>query len=395
TAQSPLAMRRPLTLCIRAWGGPPPRPRARRAAAGLLWAALATVPAAVPMTYTAAVGYGLLLTLGALALGASGRAPLTGPVALGCGLLGAVAVGGLAAATRPATFTVLGTLVAALVAGAVRTRAGTAVRTVLAVAAALFGGWLLLAGARAAELSAPWSGLLLMAVPAVLCAVAARRPEVPAAAMEATAALVTAVAVLLAAGDLPMTSAVLGLAGVLAAASALRPERRRTAGATAAALFVLATWVRLAAWEVTVPEAYTLPVSVPAVAVGFLLRRRAPETSSWTAYGAGLAATLLPSLATAWGDPGWTRPLLLGLAALAITLAGARGRLQAPLVLGAAVLALIALHELAPYVVQAVGALPRWLPPALAGLLLLVTGATYEQRLRDARRLRDTVHRMS
>jgi hypothetical protein len=52
------------------------------------------------------------------------------------------------------------------------------------------------------------------------------------------------------------------------------------------------------------------------------------------------------------------------------------------------VLALVALHELAPYVVQVVGALPRWVLPALAGLVLLALGATYEQRLRDARRLR-------
>ena len=34
------------------------------------------------------------------------------------------------------------------------------------------------------------------------------------------------------------------------------------------------------------------------------------------------------------------------------------------------------------------------LPPALAGLLLLVVGATYEQRLRDARRLKDALGRM-
>ncbi|MEU5164657.1 hypothetical protein AB0G74_34280 [Streptomyces sp. NPDC020875] len=363
-------------------------------AAGLLWAALATVPAAVSMPYPAAVGYGLALALGALALGALVRSPVTGPVVPVCGLLGAAAVGGLASADRSATFVVLGAVVAALVAGAGTARAGAAVRTGYTVAAALFGCWLLLAGARAAELSGSWSGLLLMVVPAVLCAVAGRRSASRAVPLEATAALVTAVALLLASGDLPMISVLLGLAGSLAAATALRPERRLPAGGLAAALFLLATWVRLAAWEITVPEAYTLPVSVPALAFGVLLRRRTPATSSWAAYGPGLAATLLPSLHTAWGDPGWTRPLLLGLAALVITLAGAHRRLQAPLVLGAAVLALVALHELAPYAVQAMGVLPRWLPPALAGLLLLVTGATYEQRLRDARRLRDSVHRM-
>ncbi len=141
-------------------------------------------------------------------------------------------------------------------------------------------------------------------------------------------------------------------------------------------LLVLATWVRLGASDVVIPEAYTLPVTVPALAIGVLRRRRDAEASSWTAYGPGLAATLLPSLIAAWGDQHWLRPLLLGAAALALTLTGARHRLQALLVLGSAVLALVALHELAPYVAQVVGALPRWLPPALAGLLLLAVGAT-------------------
>lgn len=173
----------------------------------------------------------------------------------------------------------------------------------------------------------------------------------------------------------------------------MRADRRRV-GYAAGALFLLATWVRLASWDVTMPEAYTLPATVPALVVGFLRRRRDPAASSWTAYGPGLAATLLPSLAASWGDAHWQRPLLLGTAALLVTLTGARHRLQAPLVIGGTVLALDALHELAPYIVQVVDTLPRWLPPALAGMLLLAIGATYEQRLRDARKVRDVLGRM-
>ncbi|OSC74887.1 hypothetical protein B5180_10465, partial [Streptomyces sp. BF-3] len=202
------------------------------------------------------------------------------------------------------------------------------------------------------------------------------------------------VAVALAVPDAPFLALVLALCGVLAAGAAVRPGRRPGAAYLAAALFVLATWGRLAASGGSFPEAYTLPVTVPALVVGFLRRRKDPEASSWTAYGPGLAATLLPSLAVAWTDPDWQRPLLLGVSALVITLLGARYRLQALLLLGGAVLALDGLHELAPYVVQVAGALPRWLPPALAGLLLLVVGATYEQRLRDARRLKDALGRM-
>ncbi|MGQ4423411.1 SCO7613 C-terminal domain-containing membrane protein, partial [Streptomyces violaceoruber] len=153
-------------------------------------------------------------------------------------------------------------------------------------------------------------------------------------------------------------------------------------------------WVRLATWGVAAPEAYTLPVTGPALIVGLLRRRRDAAVSSWTAYGSGLAVTLVPSLLAAWDDQHWLRPLALGVAALAVTLAGARHRLQAPLVLGPGVLALVALHELTPYLAQVVGALPRWAPPAVAGLVLLVLGATYEQRLRDARRLREALGRL-
>ena len=238
--------------------------------------------------------------------------------------------------------------------------------------------------------------LAVLAVPAAVAVLAATRLRRHPVALpvELTAAGAGLLAVVLATGRPPYVALVLALCAVIAAGTALRPERRPAAGYLAAVLFVLATWVRLYASDVSTPEAYTLPVTVPALAVGLLRHRSDPRASSWTAYGPGLAATLVPSLFAAWGDTHWLRPLALGTVALAITLVGARLRLQAPLVLGGAVLALVALHELAPYVVQVVGALPRWLPPALAGLLLLAVGATYERRLHDARRLRESLGRM-
>ncbi|MEU9523010.1 hypothetical protein [Streptomyces sp. NPDC048224] len=237
------------------------------------------------------------------------------------------------------------------------------------------------------------TALLVLVVPAVAAVCAGRigpRATVP---VEVAGGVAGLLACALAVPDPPVLALVLSVCGVAAAGTALRPERR-PAGWAAAVLFLLAAWVRLAAWDVDVPEAYTLPVTVPALVVGLLRRRRDTAVSSWTAYGAGLSVTLVPSLLAAWDDPYWLRPLLLGAAALAVTLVGARHRLQAPLVLGAGVLALVTLHELAPYLVQVVGALPRWAAPALAGLVLLVLGATYEQRLRDARRLREALGRL-
>ncbi|MET9955947.1 hypothetical protein ABZ135_30970 [Streptomyces sp. NPDC006339] len=318
---------------------------------------------------------------------------VVGRLAYACGLGSAVGAVALGLDTRATTFAVLGVL--AVLFGGVAVLGTGGRRLIGAVGAVLAVAGLVGAGAAAAQWGAAVSGLVLLAVPAGTAAVGARLRRHPVAvAVEGTGAAVGLCGLGLTGGRPALLALALALGGVVAAATAVRPERRVVASWAAAALFLLATWVRLAVWEVRTPEAYTLPVTVPALVVGALRRRRDPAASSWTAYGPGLAVTLVPSLVAVWADPSWVRPLLLGLAALAVTLLGARFRLQAPLLLGGAALALVGLHELAPYVVQVVGALPRWLPPALAGLLLLAVGATYEQRLRDARRLRERLGRM-
>ncbi|AJF64213.1 SCO7613 C-terminal domain-containing membrane protein [Streptomyces vietnamensis] len=315
-----------------------------------------------------------------------------GWVAYVAGLASAGSAVALALDVRGATFAVLGAVLALLTGVAVL--GADARRVVSATGAVLAATGLVLAVAAANRFEDHWTALALLLVPAATAAVGSRAPRPVALAVEVTGGAVGLLALGLAVDRPAFLALALALGGVIAAATAVRPERRRFASWTAAVLFLLATWVRLAVWDVTTPEAYTLPVTLPALVVGFLRRRRDPEASSWTAYGPGLAVTLLPSLFAAWTDQEWARPLALGVAALAVTLLGARFRLQALLVLGGAVLALDGLHELAPYVVQVVGALPRWLPPALAGLLLLAVGATYEQRLRDARRLRERLARM-
>ncbi|MGW7250721.1 SCO7613 C-terminal domain-containing membrane protein [Streptomyces decoyicus] len=188
-------------------------------------------------------------------------------------------------------------------------------------------------------------------------------------------------------------SLALAVSGVAGLALALRPDRRRAALA-GTALLIASSWVRLSLAGVTFPEAYTLPVTAAALVIGHRRRTGNPETGSWPAYGAGLSATMLPSLSAAFNDGNWVRPLLLGTAALLVTVVGVRTRLQAPLVVGSGVLVLVGVHELAPTVVQVLGLVPRWVPLAAAGLLLLLLGATYEKRIDEARRLRDTVRSM-
>ncbi|WP_435054313.1 SCO7613 C-terminal domain-containing membrane protein [Nonomuraea angiospora] len=164
----------------------------------------------------------------------------------------------------------------------------------------------------------------------------------------------------------------------------------RYAGTT---LLLLASWLRLGADEVTVVEAYTVPCSLVLLGFGWLRRRGAP-VSSWAAYGTGLSFTMLPSLVVVYSDTEWRRSLALGVLALVVLFAGARSRLQAPTVIGGVVLAGVVVRELAPYVSEMFLAVPRWVPIAVGGVLLVVVGATYEARMRDLRRVRDVLRAM-
>ncbi|WP_188114419.1 SCO7613 C-terminal domain-containing membrane protein, partial [Streptomyces apricus] len=312
---------------------------------------------------------------------------------LALAFLGSLHLVALSLAVEAATLAVLAGLTVLFAAAAVRWRQEPA-GAVSAAPALAYATALACATGGSLGWQPHQTALLVLVVPAAAALLAPRLADATLkVSVEVTGAVAALLAIELAFAEPPVLALVLALCGVLAAGTAVREDRRQ-AGYAAAALFVLAAWVRLAAWEVGTPEAYTLPVTVPALVVGYVRRSRDAQASSWVAYGPGLSVTLLPSLLAMWGDAHWLRPLLLGTASLVVTLVGVRHRLKAPLLLGGATLVLTALHELAPYLVQVMGALPRWAPPALAGLLLLTLGATYESRLQDARRARQSLDKM-
>jgi len=144
--------------------------------------------------------------------------------------------------------------------------------------------------------------------------------------------------------------------------------------------------------HVAVLEAYTVPAAALAALAGWLVARRRPEVHSWTAYGPALLAGFAPSAATLLAGEGLpARRLALGAAALAVVLAGAVRRRQAPVVVGGATLALVALHE----TVLLWDRVDRWILLGAAGLVLIALATTYERRRRDLSRLTAAVGRMS
>jgi len=311
---------------------------------------------ALPLPGTTLVALGLTVATGA-AIGAGGR---TLPVRVS-GWLGTVGTGAVLAlsasraaelAARDAAFTVLAVAVLALAAGAalLRRRPAESVTLEAAAHAAAIGAILMTAGSTryAAAACTLWG--VILGIRAVL------RHWSP----------------------VPVPGAVVQDARVLAAL-AVGGE-------------LLAWWLLLVAEQVAMPEAYTLPPAVCALAAGWWVLRIRSTLSSWLGYGPGLAAALLPSLASilvADGQP--VRRLLLGAGALVAVLAGAARRRQAPVVFGGTVLVAIATREM----IAVWDVLPRWIYLAVGGLAMIALAMTYERRRRDLGRLRDVVGRMS
>ncbi|MFG1676441.1 SCO7613 C-terminal domain-containing membrane protein [Micromonospora sp. NPDC049282] len=217
-----------------------------------------------------------------------------------------------------------------------------------------------------------------------------------AAALEGVAQGVALLALLLTGGALRHAAGVCVLWGVAVAVRVLRrgetPARRRGLAAVAAGSELLGGWLLLAAGQVAVLEAYTVPAALLALGAGLVALRHRPGLTSWLALGPGLAAALLPSLVSvlAAPDPQPLRRLALGTVAVGAVFGGAVRRWQAPVVLGAATLVPLALHELA----RGWDLLPRWIFLALGGLALIGLAATYERRRRDLARLRAAVARL-
>ncbi len=282
-------------------------------------------------------------------------------------------------ADQDATLTVLP--IAALLA------AGLAVKVpgFLTGSAALLAGAELAAYGASQDLAPEQVGGLLLIAPAVCVGLAFLLRDAHRLGVEGAAAVLASTSVILAVEDPGWLSWTLALSGLLCLALAVKTDRR-VVGLAGGLLLSASSWVRLADAHVTSPEPYVAPLALAALLFGFLRRRSQPSLSSFAAYGAGLSIALTPSLLKALDDPTPTRGLLLLAVAAGVVLVGGRERLRAPLVIGGAVLAIDALHLLAPYA----SALPRWTLLAGAGALLVLVGATYEQRLRDMARLRET-----
>ena len=246
--------------------------------------------------------------------------------------------------------------------------------------------------AHAADLlPATTAGLLLALVGALGFGVATLRADQPEERVLAVAAALAGLAAGATSGTVGAWGQVglqLAVVGAAAAGYALVAGRREVV-ALAVADLVIAAWIALAGADVTTPEAYTLPAAVGLLLLA--LPRVRAGAPSWTAEGVGSAVALAPSAMVVVADPTALRLVLVVLAAALVTVLGTSVHRRAPFVIGATTLAFLAVGLLGPEAL----ALPRWLTLGTVGLLLLVVGATYEQRRQQAREAVAWVAQMS
>jgi hypothetical protein len=171
------------------------------------------------------------------------------------------------------------------------------------------------------------------------------------------------------------------VAGAGVAVLGLTSSRRTWYRWVGSGLLGVAYVLRLAASDVDVVEAYTLPFAAFLLIVGLWTMRKEPDVGSVRALLPGVALALLPSLPEALDEPTGLRALLLGAGAAIALAVGTWRRWQVPFVAGAIVLALIVLVNVGPPAL----ALPRWVLIASAGALLLAAGITWDDRVRDGR----------
>jgi hypothetical protein len=347
-------------------------------AAALVWAAASLVAVVLTSLLVVAV---LVVAVPGLALVAAGARSRVDAVLLGGGAALAVACA-LAIPSAGLSLAVWGSTLVACT--ALLLLLGPRARTSVIWA---FAGVLLAVGSTAAAVElaggtrAAQSLALSLVVALVLAATIAMPPQSVRAAIMLGALCATPLPVLLAVDLGPArVSLSLTLIGAAAALVGVMDRARRPVGAAGASLLLVAWWLRLVASDIEVVEAYTaLPAAVLLAAGLWAVLRHATPTLQ--ALLPGLALAVAPSMPWALADPTSTRGLLLSAAGLALLAAGTVLRWSAQFLVGAGVVALMALVHLAPYA----DAAPRWVVLAAVGLVMLGVGITWEARVRDLR----------
>ncbi|RZT58215.1 hypothetical protein EV140_2458 [Microcella alkaliphila] len=184
---------------------------------------------------------------------------------------------------------------------------------------------------------------------------------------------------------------VIMLVGTAAAAWASAPRtagrvRSRSHGATTALTAGGAAIVALllgVGGAVEAVELLALPLALGLLVIGTLELelRNAARSLGWLTP--GLTALLVPSFVAVSIDPELWRVVAVGLGATAVFIGGVARRLQAPFVVGGAIVMIHLLVQTWPLLEQVGRAVEWWLWLGIAGVIVVAVAARYEQRVQN------------
>ncbi|MEO6505098.1 MAG: hypothetical protein ABIW36_01170 [Terrimesophilobacter sp.] len=127
----------------------------------------------------------------------------------------------------------------------------------------------------------------------------------------------------------------------------------------------------------------TTPIALALLATGFTHLQNTPTARSWPWIGPGFAVLLLPSLVASIDDRPLWRLVALGVISVAVIVIGAVRGLQAPFLIGTAVVLIHGIATFAPQFRAVYELASWWVWAGIGGVLLIVLAAQYEKRIQN------------
>jgi hypothetical protein len=154
---------------------------------------------------------------------------------------------------------------------------------------------------------------------------------------------------------------------------------------TALSLLILIAITGLATTAAHPFELSTVPLALALIASGVIALLRDRAARSWPNLGPGIAVLLAPPLLADFSSTDLWRVIALGVLSVVVVVVAVALRLQAPLVVGAAVLIVHALAQSWPWIEGLYSAVPWWIWLGVGGVALIAVAARYEHRVRNLR----------
>ncbi len=164
-----------------------------------------------------------------------------------------------------------------------------------------------------------------------------------------------------------------------------RPPLGRLLGWVAVAFAGAATAAAILTGALPQVEFGTVPMAFALIASGGVTLAKAPTARTWAWLAPGVGTLLVPSLLASAADPAPWRLVALGVVGVAIVIASAMLRLQAPFLIAVVVVVIHAIATFAPQIRAIYQSVEWWLWFVPVGIIVVVFAARFERSVLTVR----------